>query len=289
MPKARIRLSAVSLVLAAGLSSLASPARAFQVSGDGQALFEAKCGACHSTGSDRVVGPGLADVMTRRDRAWVASIIADPAPMITGGDSIAARLFAEYQIPMPALGLSDGEVEAILVYLEGLSESAEADEESASTPEEPVTDAPPSVAVSAAGDAAAGLALFTGERRLENSGPACLACHSVGALGVGGGGTLAKDLSQAAVTYGPALSSVLRTTPFPLMKDIFASRPLTDDEVADLSALLADVAESGAASESSLVFPLSGLGGTLLLLLLAGFLWRGRLNGVRKPLIGGHR
>ncbi|MFQ5747339.1 MAG: c-type cytochrome [Gemmatimonadota bacterium] len=288
-PCSRIRPGAVALALTASLSSLAAPAGAFQVSGDGRALFEAKCAACHSTGADRSVGPGLADVMTRRDRAWVASIIADPAPMIAGGDSIAARLFAEYQIPMPALGLSGDEVDAIVVYLEELRGSAEPGAESASAPEEPGTDAPPPVPIPAAGDPAEGRALFTGERRLENGGPACLSCHSAGGLGVGGGGTLARDLSQAAVTYGPALPTVLRTAPFPLMRAIFASRPLTDAEIDDLSALLADVAERGAASESALVFPLSGLGGTLLLLLLAGFLWRGRLNGVRKPLIGGHR
>ena len=239
---------------------------------EGQAIFEAKCAACHSVGSDRVVGPGLEEITSRRDRDWLISFISDPAPMLADGDSIAVRLLAEYLVPMPDLGLSDSEVEAVIAYL------------AAPGPALTANGGPPPLA----GDPAAGRSLFTGERQLAAGGPACVSCHSASAAGLAGG-TLAKDLSQVSETYGAALPGVLKTTPFPVMQDIFVARPLTDVEIADITALLLEAPAEGSAAGSFLAFPLSGAGGAIALLLLAGFLWRGRLRGVRKPLIGGHR
>jgi cytochrome c2 len=33
---------------------------------DGAALFKAQCAQCHSTGANKIIGPGLKDVHTRR-------------------------------------------------------------------------------------------------------------------------------------------------------------------------------------------------------------------------------
>ena len=269
----RATFGALTILLAGAVSLTASSAYAAQASQEGQALFEGKCVACHSVGSDRVVGPGLEGITVRRDRTWLVSFISNPAPMLADGDSIAVRLLAEYQVPMPDLGLSDAEVEAVIAYL------------AAPTAAPSANGGPPALT----GDPAVGRALFTGEQRLAGGGPACSFCHSASGLGLTSGGTLAKDLSQASGTYGTALSGVLKTTPFPIMQDIFAANPLTDEEIADIAALLGGAPDEGAATGSLLAFPLSGLGGAILLLLLAGFLWRGRLRGVRKPLIGGHR
>ncbi|MEN8374174.1 MAG: c-type cytochrome [Gemmatimonadota bacterium] len=275
---------ALALVLAGTLSLAVSPAAAMQApsaavtaqadASQGQMLYETKCAACHSLGADRLVGPGLADVTTRRETAWLDAFITDPAPMLAGGDSIAVALLAEYQLPMPALGLTDDEVDAILAFLEAPT---------------PVSGGATSEA--ADGDATTGRALFTGEKRLANGGPACLSCHSAVEVGLAGGGNLAVDLSPASAKYGAALPGVLGTAPFPVMQDVFADHPLTGEEIADLAAFLgarSDEVRATAAS-SALAFPMTGLGGAVALLLLAGVLWRGRLRGVRKPLIGGHR
>ena len=77
-----------ALGVAAGPSSLTAQA-------SGQAIFDQKCVACHSTGSDRLIGPGLEDVMTRRDRAWVKQMIMQPDRMLASGDSIATRLLQD--------------------------------------------------------------------------------------------------------------------------------------------------------------------------------------------------
>ncbi len=268
-------IRALTVLAVGGLSLTASPADATQTPSEGQAVFETKCAACHSIGSERIVGPGLEDITARREGGWLTSFISDPAPMLAGGDSIAVRLLAEYQVPMPALGLSSGEVDAVMVYLAAL------------TPAPSIAGGSPAPV----GDSASGRALFTGEQRLAGGGPACISCHSASVIGLASGGTLAKDLSQVSATYGAALPGVLRTTPFPVMQDIFGAHPLTDEEIADITALLGAVTDGDGspAAGSILAFPLSGLGGAILLLMLAGFLWRGRLRGVRKPLIGDHR
>lgn len=243
---------------------------------DGKVTFEEKCVACHSLGSDRLVGPGLADITERRDRAWVLRFITSPDEMIADGDPIATELLAEYQVPMPNLGITAEEADAIVVYLE----AAESPTGEGAAPEaSPVPE----------GDPDAGLALFTGADPLDNGGASCISCHSVGGLAGVGGGTLAADLSKVSTRYGDALRGVLGTLPFPVMQDIFAERSLTEQEMSDLAAFFRRVDEEAPAGEPFLAFPSAGLGGAFLVLLMFGFLGRRRLMGVRKPLIGGHR
>lgn len=247
----------------------------------GRATFEEKCVACHTTGSDRLVGPGLAGVTERRDHNWIVEFITNPDGMIARGDPIATELLAEYLVPMPNLGLTSGQAEAVIAYLATVgSEAVPAAAEAA--PAAPPTPAP-------AGNASAGQALFAGAMRLENGGAACISCHSVGGLDGAGGGTLAVDLSKVSSRYGDALWGILGTLPFPIMQDIFADRPLTEAERSDLTAYFRRVDMQTLSGKSFLAFPAAGSGGALLVLLLFGFLGRRRLMGVRKTLVGGSR
>jgi protein SCO1/2 len=95
----------------------APPGLTAQVSG--QTIFQQKCAACHSAGSDRLIGPGLEGVMGRRDRGWVKRFIMQPDQLLNSDDPIAAALLQEYQIPMPNLAIPDGEAEALIAFLEG--------------------------------------------------------------------------------------------------------------------------------------------------------------------------
>ena len=108
------------LPLVIGLSAFGAAATPSQLiaQSDGQVIFEQRCVACHSTGSDRLVGPGLAGVLTRRDLDWVKRFITRPDQMLASGDSIAARLLEEYLVVMPNLGTTDAEADAILAYLD---------------------------------------------------------------------------------------------------------------------------------------------------------------------------
>ncbi len=72
------------------------------------------------------------------------------------------------------------------------------------------------------------------------------------------------------------------------MQAVYGERPLTSEEVAHLSAFLQTSAQAaGVARSRPLPFPAFGLGGVLILFGLAAAIWRGRLRGVREPLIGG--
>lgn len=268
-------LTAVVLTLTAltAVTVAAGAASAAQSAQDGEAVFRAQCGACHSTGADRLVGPGLAGVTERRDRGWLLDFITRPDQMIAEGDSIATSLVQEYGIPMPNLGLSEAQAASVLDYLAGVSAPA------ATAPSPQLS----------RGDASLGRALFVGERRFENRGAACIACHTAGGLPALGGGTLARDLTSVATRYGPGLAGVLRSPPFPAMQAVYGAHPLTGDEVAHLGAFLLEVARQERAAGSKAAFPAAGFAGAILLLAFAGLAWRGRLRGVRKPLIGGSR
>jgi mono/diheme cytochrome c family protein len=247
---------------------------ASQSAGEGEALFETQCRVCHSLGADRVIGPGLEEIAERRNRAWLVAFIVAPDEMVAGGDSIAIGLMEEYQMPMPNLGLTETQAESILEYLGG----ADATSPVASTPQAGLPE----------GNAAIGRDLFTGGSRLEGGGAACISCHTVAGLGPLGGGTLSNDLSAAATLYGVGLTALLESPPYPAMQAIYDTRPLTPGEVSNLSAFLVEAGQSGTSAQSRFPFPAVGFGGMVLLAALSGLLWRGRLRGVRKPLIGEH-
>lgn len=277
--------SVAALLLVAGLPAVIQA----QDASAGQSVFQAKCAACHSAGPDRLVGPGLQDVAERRDHDWLVEFIVAPDRLIAGGDPIAEQLLQEYGMPMPNLGVTRQQANDILAYLAGRGKGSAGTETagagSAAAAGGPAAGAP-SDAANGAGDPEVGRRLFTGERRLANGGAACISCHTVSGIGGLGGGTLAKELTGSAALYGAGLPAVLETPPFPLMQAVYAGRPLTADEVADLSAYLEEAAGSGATQASrSVALPAFGLGGMVLLLVLAALTWRGRLRGVRKPLI----
>ncbi|MFO7261302.1 MAG: cytochrome c [bacterium] len=75
------------------------------------------CAACHTIGEGRTLGPDLAGVLERRERAWLVRWLKAPDAMLRT-DSTAKALLAEFNgIRMPNLGLTDEEIEALLHYL----------------------------------------------------------------------------------------------------------------------------------------------------------------------------
>jgi hypothetical protein len=73
------------------------------------------------------------------------------------------------------------------------------------------------------------------------------------------------------------------------MREAYADRPLSDGEIADLTAFLAAVDQQQPTTPSNygLLFPVLGLAAFALLLVLSQLAWRRRLRNVRKPLVGG--
>ena len=238
---------------------------------DGQAIFEQRCVVCHSIGSDRLVGPGLAGITSRRDRDWLKRFITRPDQMLASGDSIAARLLEEYQVVMPNLGTTDAEADAILAYLDGgdgsVGAAGQAAVVTAATEEQVIL----------------GQDLFQGKTRLSNSGPTCNSCHEVTNDAVIGGGILAAELTTVFSRLGgPGVRAILGSPPFPVMERAYRDKPLTDEEVVALVGFLqrADAEQAfHQPRDYGIKLFSAGVLGVAILLGLYTLAWRGRLRG----------
>ncbi len=87
----------------------------------GEKLFYSRCSNCHSldTAAADDIGPGLAGVVGRRDRAWLKRWLKEPDKMIAAKEPTALALYNQYQrIPMPNLRLGDREIAEIIAFME---------------------------------------------------------------------------------------------------------------------------------------------------------------------------
>ncbi len=91
----------------------------------GEKLFRSNCQACHSLGSEDGIGPGLAGVVGKRDRAWLKKWIKEPDKMIAKKDPTAIAIYKQYkEIIMPNFRLSDTDVDAVIKNMEDTSKDA---------------------------------------------------------------------------------------------------------------------------------------------------------------------
>ncbi len=238
--------------------------------GEGEVLFKQICVACHTIGKGKLVGPDLADVHKRRPEVWLISYIKSSQTVIKSGDPYAVNLYEEYNKQlMPDNNYTDAQVLSIIAYIAANSPADEtvAAQAQASEPERPVTEE----------NVRSGRLLFVGKKRFANGGPTCNACHNLQFDGAITGGTLAKDLTDSyARLSGIGVKAMMASSPFPAMRQAFKGKPLTDDELFDLTAFLQYVgSESGTQSGrrygARMFF--SGLGGAILLVGLFGGVW----------------
>ena len=270
-----LRTAFIAMVVFAGLIGPMIRVEAAPISQsgtDGETIFKTKCAACHTMGKGKLVGPDLKDVTARRDARWLKSIIADPNKLFAANDPTAMQLLSEYNnVKMPALGLTDAELDALVAYLGSTSSTAGS------------VVAPVAQVTAGVGDRASGHRVFTGELALANGGPSCIGCHTVSGIGSLGGGALGPDLTHVAQRYpGSGLAAVLRNVPFPTMVGPFANRPLTPHEEADLVAFLVqtDQGQASVPPFSAGAITLNtwwvlgiGLAGTAALTLLLAVFW----------------
>jgi len=203
---------------------------------DGAAIFKTNCTACHRATADRLVGPGLANVHTKRTQEWFTQFVQSSQALINSGDADAIAVFEEYNsLQMPDQNLSAAEVGAIWDYLieESPAPGAVTEEVVEEAPFEPTAD-----------EIKRGELLFTGLSNFENGGPTCNSCHHVNKDGLMAGGSFAVELSDAFERLGgPGIGGILSGLPFPAMKDSYEKHPLTEEEIQDMTAFLSDVSE----------------------------------------------
>ncbi len=131
-----------------------------------------------------------------------------------------------------------------------------------------------------------GRRLFEGRRPFQNGGPACAACHAIATIGFPNGGTVGPDLSGVAERFGPeGVRVTLQTLFFPTMQPLYQERPLTEAEQQALGAFFAQASGASGSDRGTAVLAALALGGFLGLIAVAWLAWRGRLHGVRAPLV----
>ena len=142
---------------------------------------------------------------------------------------------------------------------------------------------------SAAGDPGRGEALFVGRTPFANGGAPCFACHSQKGVGLSAGASFGPDLSSLYDDYGAdGVAGVLESLSFPSMEPIFAKRPLTEAERADLLAYFERTAKLSETPDSGLL-ALQVIVGVGVLLAIALLIGKRRMREVRQPLIDRQR
>ena len=81
----------------------------------GEAVFVAKCSACHKT-AERYVGPALGDVTDRRSAAYIMNMVLNPQEMYERHPE-AQALLAEYLSYMPNQNVTPEDARAVVEYL----------------------------------------------------------------------------------------------------------------------------------------------------------------------------
>jgi mono/diheme cytochrome c family protein len=244
---------------------LVPPAMAFAWQTKPSAYFEQNCSACHTIGGGPSVGPDLKNVTQRATRHWLVEFIHDPEAKIAARDPYAIKIVADSQgvVMTPSPDVTEEFGEELLEYIDQQS-------------------GVPAAATAAllAGDAARGRELFLGKRRFSNGGAACVACHQVTNLPYAGG-RLGPDLSGVYQKLGgnKGLNSWLQKPPTKMMSTIFRSAPLSAEEAADLAGFFSAASDTSAQLSQTPVRRVQtiGIAGSLLVLLIAGVIWRNRL------------
>jgi mono/diheme cytochrome c family protein len=267
-----MRFDIVALI-AAGMAVSAAAQPGAQ---DAATFYEENCAACHTIGAGPQGGPDLKGVTARRDREWLTRFLLDPASLESDPAVVEMIRAADGLTMPPTDGLDRNMAEALLKLIEQRSGVGVQD----------IPTAPSELPVTAA-DVERGRALFTGASRLSGSGPACVACHDA-RVAAPGGGRLAPDLSAAHARLGgrAGLTAWLGATPTPMMRALYRDAPLEAGESRALAAFLEHSASSSAPGTSAvLLLAVLGLGGSVLVFLAAGVIWRHRFTAVRRPLV----
>ena len=223
-----------------------------------QELFEKNCAVCHKISSEKLIGPGLAGVTQRRDKAWIVKFVRSSKTMIESGDQTAVKLFNENnKIPMPDhMFLSESDVNGLVDYIANYK----APEKKALTVDAGKKDGFTREEIQR------GERMFYGLIPFEKGTLNCVSCHNTVRTDTLNWNPCANELAQAWLEKdGTSLYDVMATPTSQKMTIAHGDVKLTDQEVYLISAFLSEVAKKGLVKEK--IFPTR-----LLIFLLFGVL-----------------
>ena len=278
-----VRSVAVACVAMAGLLAHSGTIRADQetagqdpVSQDqadpGEEIFRIYCAPCHTIGGGIRVGPDLQGLSDRRSEEWILNFVQHSQQMVEAGDPDAVAVFEEFKIIMPDQPLPEHEILAAIEFIATAGAAGGAFKGTEEVEEEATEE-----------QIRLGQDLFQGKARLANSGPTCNACHEVRNDAVIGGGLLAPDLTTVISRLSSrGVRAILAQPPFPVMRQAYVDRALTDEEVTALVGFLEQADADQALyqpREYGIKLFSAGIAGTALLLFIYTLIWRRRLRG----------
>ena len=224
----------------------------------GKEFFEKECSSCHTIGGGDSGGPDLKGVAGERSAAWLERMIVEPDKLAAEKDPIQVALVKKYGGEMPNLGVSRQDARKVIAYLQSVSSTAPAAVSPKAAPQAEPAPIPLETVVTPE-LVAHGKALFTGGTPFANGGAPCAACHSFGYSGITGG-TLAIDLGNRIEGAGEqGFRGMLKSLKFPIMRKIYADKPLTEAEITALIVFSRDAVARKATPARS-YFPAAGAG-----------------------------
>jgi len=206
----------------------------------GKELFEKQCASCHTIGGGDGTGPDLKGVATRHTPQWLERVITEPDKLAADKDPVQLELVKKFGMEMPNLGVSREDAQKIAAFL-GAGAPVQAGTPPAGGEVKP-SEAPEAETVVTKELLLTGVALFTGKQPFAKGGAPCVSCHRLSYPGINGG-ALGADLTGLYGKMGESgVRGVLKSLGFPVMKKIYAERPLNDEEMTALTALFKDAA-----------------------------------------------
>ena len=224
----------------------------------GKDIFDKQCARCHTIGGGDGAGPDLKGVGAKHPADWLVRMITAPDKLTAEKDPAQLELVKKFGMEMPNLGVSGDDAQKVVAFLGAGGAPAAAGAPAPGAGEAKPAEAPKAELVVTKELLSAGRDLFTGKVSFAQGGAPCVSCHRLSYPGINGG-ALAADLSGVWDKMGESgVRGVLKSLSFPVMKKIYAERPLTDEEKTALTALFKDAAAKKQVPSDP--YPLAGLG-----------------------------
>lgn len=87
-----------------------------KMAGNGKAVYELKCSACHKLTGEKLVGPGWLGVTERRKPEWILNFVTNTDEMLNK-DAKAQSMLEICMVRMPNQNLSDQDARNILEFM----------------------------------------------------------------------------------------------------------------------------------------------------------------------------